>query len=205
MSGQAGRSTGKQPGDDNGAHRETAGERGVPLRIEHVDVFRRRGTYAPFPVVELLSDGRLALAFPSNDGPYQDHGFAWDWNVLTSADGGSTWAPNVRVSDRSIYRRVGITFNNQDVVGPVGMASTDEGAVITWSDSRGSAPFDAEDAYVTRVRFDDGILARAGAEDDDESPVVWVAMGAGIALGVGGAVFAVASRALRRPRSAVPA
>jgi Neuraminidase (sialidase) len=122
-----------------------------------------------------------------------------------STDGGKTWAPNIRVSDRSIYRRVGITFNNQDVVGPVGMASTDDGAVITWSDSRGSAPFDAEDAYVTRVRFDDGTLAGAAAEEDDESPVVWVAMGAGIALGVAGAVFAVASRALRRPRSAVPA
>ena len=117
-----------------------------------------------------------------------------------SNDGGKTWAPNVRVSDRSIYRRVGITFNNQDVVGPVGMASTNEGVVITWADSRGSGPFDAEDAYVTRVRFDDGTLAGAAGEDDDESPLVWGTMGAGVALGVAGALFAVAARAVRRPK-----
>ena len=66
---------------------------GLGLRIEHVDVFRRAGTYAPFPVVQLLEDGRLALAFPSNDGPYQDHGFAYDWNVRTSSDGGRSWLP----------------------------------------------------------------------------------------------------------------
>jgi hypothetical protein len=42
-------------------------------------------------VAELLPDGRLALAFPSNDGPYQDHGFAYDWNVRVSSDGGETW------------------------------------------------------------------------------------------------------------------
>jgi hypothetical protein len=64
---------------------------GIPLRIQHQDIFRREGTYAPFPVAELLPDRRLALAFPSNDGPYQDHGFAYDWNVRVSSDGGETW------------------------------------------------------------------------------------------------------------------
>jgi hypothetical protein len=67
------------------------GIRAPQLRIEHVIPFRRAGTYAPFPVVELLVDGRLALAFPSNDGPFQDHGFAFDWNVMTSQDGGLVW------------------------------------------------------------------------------------------------------------------
>ena len=61
------------------------------LHIQHQDVYRRQGSYAPFPVAELLADGRLALAFPSNDGPYQDHGFAYDWNVRVSADGGQRW------------------------------------------------------------------------------------------------------------------
>lgn len=68
----------------------TAAER-VALRIEHRDLFRRERTYAPFPIAELLADGRLTLAFPSNDGPYQDHGFAYHWNVLVSADRGATW------------------------------------------------------------------------------------------------------------------
>jgi hypothetical protein len=61
------------------------------LRIEHLIPFRQEGVYAPFPLLERLADGRLALAFPSNRGPYQDHGFAYEWNVMTSLDGGSTW------------------------------------------------------------------------------------------------------------------
>ena len=61
------------------------------LDIEHFTPFRREGVYAPFPLAEQLADGRLALAFPSNDGPYQDHGFAYEWNVMTSLDGGLTW------------------------------------------------------------------------------------------------------------------
>lgn len=61
--------------------------------MEHVVVFRRPGTYAVFPVVEALADDRLALAFPSNDFDFQDHGFVYDWNVLVSADHGRTWAP----------------------------------------------------------------------------------------------------------------
>jgi hypothetical protein len=60
----------------------------------HSVPFRRRGTYAPFPVVEPLAGGRLALAFPSNDGDHQDHGFVFDWNVLVSADGGASWQPS---------------------------------------------------------------------------------------------------------------
>ena len=66
----------------------------VPPQMEHVTPFRRAGTYAPFPVIELLADGRLAIGFPSNDGDYQDHGFMFDWNVLVSSDGGTTWTPS---------------------------------------------------------------------------------------------------------------
>ncbi|MBI3970612.1 MAG: exo-alpha-sialidase [Chloroflexi bacterium] len=66
----------------------------VPPHIEHGIPFRRAGTYAPFPVLEQLPDGRLALGFPSNDGDYQDHGFLFDWNVLVSEDCGTTWTPS---------------------------------------------------------------------------------------------------------------
>jgi hypothetical protein len=67
---------------------------GVELRATHSVPFRRAGTYAPFPLVERLPDGRLALAFPSNDHDLQDHGFFFDWNVLVSADAGDSWEPS---------------------------------------------------------------------------------------------------------------
>jgi hypothetical protein len=108
-----------------------------------------------------------------------------------STDGGRTWAPNVRVTDRSIYRKVGVTFNNQDIVGPVGMASTDTAAHITWSDSRGSGPFDAEDAYFTRLRFDPLVVGSG----DESSPLLWALLGAGITLAVGGMALVLALRA----------
>lgn len=115
-----------------------------------------------------------------------------------SNDGGTTWSPNVRVTDRSIYRRVGVTFNNQDVVGPVGLASTDRAAHITWSDSRGSLPFDAEDAYFTRVRFDEQVVA---GSDENTSKVGWGVAGAGLGLAVGGIAFLIATRTITRSRA----
>jgi hypothetical protein len=69
-------------------------ESAVELRVAHDTPFRRAGTYAPFPVLDRLADGRLALGFPSNDEDVQDHGFLYDWNVLTSADDGATWSPS---------------------------------------------------------------------------------------------------------------
>ena len=116
-----------------------------------------------------------------------------------STDLGKTWSPNVRVTDRSIYRKVGVTFNNQDIIGPVGLASTDNATYITWSDSRGSLPFDAEDAYFTRVRFDEGVAA---ADDEETSPVAWAILGAGIALAACGAVLWFARRSGTTPSTA---
>lgn len=72
----------------------TAGQGLVPPHLQHAEPFRRAGTYAPFPVLEQLKDGRLALGFPSNDADAQDHGFMYDWNVLVSSDGGSAWSPS---------------------------------------------------------------------------------------------------------------
>jgi hypothetical protein len=65
-----------------------------PSQLQHGEPFRRAGTYAPFPVLDVLPDGRLALGFPSNDVDAQDHGFMYDWNVLVSSDHGSTWLPS---------------------------------------------------------------------------------------------------------------
>jgi hypothetical protein len=108
-----------------------------------------------------------------------------------SHDGGATWSKNVRVTDRSIDRNIGATFANRDIRGLVGIASTDTMAYITWPDSRaGDLPaFDVEDAYFTRVRFDQPPKAA-----DDGLDLASAGVGAGAALGVAGVVLLGARR-----------
>ena len=113
----------------------------------------------------------------------------------SSADEGRSWSKNLRVRDRSFDSTIGATFDNEDVRGPLGIASTREAALVTWADSRAGAlpEFDVEDAYFTRVRFD---TAADGSETgvDLRSAVV----GAGGALAFAGAIFLAAMRSGRR-------
>jgi hypothetical protein len=63
----------------------------VPLHAEHQDLWRQPGTYAAFPVVERLRDGRLAMAWLMNRQGFHDHYGIAEWPVLVSADAGATW------------------------------------------------------------------------------------------------------------------
>ncbi|MDQ4069706.1 MAG: glycoside hydrolase [Actinomycetota bacterium] len=115
-----------------------------------------------------------------------------------STDGGATWSENVRVTDRSIDRAIGATFNNRDVRGLVGIASTNTMALVTWPDSRAGDPpvLDIEDAYFTRVRFPQ----RAPGGNDDGLEAASAGAGAGAALALAGLVLLLGTR-LRRPAS----
>lgn len=117
-----------------------------------------------------------------------------DIYMTSSTDGGSTWSPNVRVNDRAIDTSVGVTFSNFGLRGTIGIASTEKSAFVTWPDSRaGNADLQSEDAYMTRVRFTDDVLATA---DSGSSSATWVFLGASIALVVGGLALAAATRAV---------
>lgn len=114
-----------------------------------------------FPGISVAPDGRLDVAWHDfrNDPFFTPGGDVEqrysDVYGASSSDGGKTWSPNFQVSDRSIDRKIGVTFDNEDVRAPIGIVSTEDSALITWPDSRaGAAPeFDVEDAYFTRVRF----------------------------------------------------
>ena len=114
----------------------------------------------------------------ANPERWSDVYYSW------STDGGATWSKNVRVTDRSIDRNIGATFNNRDVRGLIGIASTDTMALITWPDSRAGDPptLDVEDAYFTRVRFPQ----RTTDESDDNFHMASAVLGGGVALGVAG-------------------
>ncbi|MDQ3304724.1 MAG: glycoside hydrolase [Actinomycetota bacterium] len=121
----------------------------------------------------------------------------WDVYYTTSDDGGRSWSTNTRVTNPSVDGRLGVTFNNNDVRGPMGIASTADAAYLAWSDSRATGPQaqEAEDAYLSRVRF-----AAPGPLGGDEggSEVWWAALVAAGALVVGGLALAAAARRPRR-------
>ena len=184
----------------------------TPIELSDDDPAGKFNQY--WPGISVAPNGRIDVAWhdfrgdphyvPQGTGPMGLGSTSQQFSNIYytfSNDAGRTWAPNIRVTDRSIYRRVGVTFNNQDIVGPVGLASTNSAAHITWSDSRGSVPFDAEDAYFTRVRFDD---VEVGSQESGASRLGWGVAGAGLGLALGGLAFLVATRATRRSAPAVP-
>jgi hypothetical protein len=75
------------------AHIGAAPGTGEPRRVDHQVLFRREGTYAAFPLAEVLADGRLAVAWLMNDRGVRDHYGVYEWRVNVSADEGRSWQP----------------------------------------------------------------------------------------------------------------
>jgi hypothetical protein len=119
-----------------------------------------------------------------------------DVYLSSSRDGGVTWSPDLKVSDRSIDARLGIGFSSFQIRGPIGVAATDSATYVVWPDVRaGDATAQAEDAYLTRVRFDDTLVTSA----TEASHAPWIALGAAIALVVGGLALGAVTLAGRQP------
>jgi len=152
-------------------------------------------------VISVAPDGRIDVAWYDfrNDpffrpGETGNMGSAvgeryWDVYYSYSTDGGASWAPNLRVTSPSLDGDVGITFNNYDVRGPLGVASTDTAAYLAWPDPRPTSSTDvqAEDAYFSRVRFEQ--TAPLGTDAGRTPGWQWALLGAAAALVVGGLVL----------------
>lgn len=187
-----------------------------PVQLNDDDPARGANQY--FPGVSVAPGGRIDVAwydfrndpFFSADAGGGSMGSAegerwWDVYHTHSTDGGETWSANTRVTDRSVDGEAGVTFNNQDIRGPIGVASTDGAAYVTWSDARASSgEFDAEDAYFTRLRFDAAEPAAAAAAPAGTG-WLWAVLGGGAGLLVGGLVLVLALRAGRGRAAARPA
>lgn len=117
-----------------------------------------------------------------------------DVYMTSSTDGGRTWLPNLRVTDRSIDTNIGVTFSNFGLRGTIGIASTDDAAYVVWPDSRSGNPdLQSEDAYLTRVRFSDEPVARS---TPSSSKVPWIGLGAAVALAIGGLALTMVTRSV---------
>jgi len=121
-----------------------------------------------------------------------------------SSDGGRTWSPNERVTDRSIDRRLSVWSTG--VNGPVGLASTDTAAYVAWDDSRNSTvESQTQDVYFSRMRAPGAPVPGAGAGGGGASEWTWAALGVSVALALGGAGLLVARRAAAGEGRAAPA
>lgn len=171
-----------------------------PVRINDTEPQRTWLWNELWPSVAVAPGGRVDVAWydwrtdpqASPDGnAYQD--------VFTSfsTDGGRSWSPDLRVSDRSIDRRISIYELGMGA--PVGLAAREGMTYFAWDDTRnGDDRTRTQDIYFTRGRY--GQMADVGLAGSVPGPssLLWVGVGVGGALLVAGLVLAVGARMARR-------
>jgi hypothetical protein len=158
-----------------------------------------------FPGISIAPNGRIDVAWWDfrNDALYNSAGngnttrrdaTCFDIYYTSSTDGGRTWAPNSRISDRSMNQWEGLAMHPYyDLRAPVGVASTDEEAYVAWSDSRhGSFELPTEDVFFGRVVHVDRLAAGGEPAVKTSSLLLGLAIGLVVA---GLAVSAMAWRA----------
>jgi hypothetical protein len=104
------------------------------------------------PNMNIAPNGRIDVAwwdFRNDAGNFRN-----DVYMASSDDNGRTWSPNIRVTDRSIDRKIGPWSNGFDVRQPVGLAATDRYTIAAWDDTRNGDPDgEAQDLYGAFVQF----------------------------------------------------
>ena len=144
-----------------------------PVKLNDVDPRRRWDFTEMTPWMTVTPGGRLDTAwydwrddtaFTPAAGTVRATNALQNVYYSSSVDGGRTWTPDQRISDRSIDRRASDVWAT-GVHGPVGLASTEHVVYLAWDDTR-NAVTDAktQDVYFTRVRMDGeaGVLGRRG-------------------------------------------
>ena len=151
------------------------------------------------PSVGVAPNGRVDVAwwdFRDDTG-----GFTNDVYYAYSEDGGETWSDNLRITDRSIDRRIGIWSNGYDMRTPIGIGSTNDLATLAWDDTRNSIKVgDGQDIFAGIVQF-----SAVGGGGSDAARIALAALGglAAVGLILLGVSFA-ASRGNRTAARAVP-
>jgi hypothetical protein len=105
------------------------------------------------PNLAVAPNGRLEAVwwdFRDDPGTYSN-----DVYYSSSTDNGATWSKNVKVSDRSINRKIGPWSNGFDERQPPGIAATDAYTVLAWDDTRnGDAVSQTQDIYSDEVQYE---------------------------------------------------
>lgn len=179
-----------------------------PAQVNDAVPERRWNYPEAYPDLAVAPGGRVDIAWydwrndPAYDPEEGDNAFQ-DVYYSYSADGGQTWAANLRITDRAIDRRLG-PWATGSVRGTLGLAALDSGAYLAWDDTRnGNETTQAQDVYFARVRLQDaGEFFSAAGTSPSWIPLVAVAGGG---LAVAGLVLLAAMPAIRRSRRPAPA
>ncbi len=175
----------------------------APMKINDADPLRKWTFNESFPGVSIAANGRIDVAwYDSRDDPTaradaQQHLPLQHVYYSHSSDGGRTWAPNVRVSDRFINRNIGVWETG--IRSPVALRSAQDVVHMAWVDTRnGDAATDNEDIYFARARFTDPAQAFGGEARGTEGRWPWFLLGVAVTLTFSGAAFLVGTRLGRR-------
>lgn len=147
------------------------------------------------PGISVAPTGRIDVAwYDDRLSPGGAEAGFQDVFYTSSDDQGRTFSPNLRVTDRSVDRNIGVWGNNIDSNHNVGVASTDGAVYFAWQDSRNGDPqLQSEDIYTAKL-----VLSGPEGVAAGESKALWGLVGAGIALAIGGLVLLVGTRVARR-------
>ena len=144
------------------------------------------------PEMGVAPNGRIDVAWYDFRG---QSGFAPDVYATSSSDGGATWTPNVKVTDRPIDFSIGVSAYS-DVRQPPGVASANQYTAFGWADTRlGNPQTQTQDVFANVVQY-----SPLPASGSTVLPVL-AAVCAGLVL-AGAVLFLVL--ALRRRRESAP-
>ncbi|MGI8983479.1 MAG: sialidase family protein [Acidimicrobiales bacterium] len=127
------------------------------------------------PNMSVAPNGRVDVAWwDTRDDPGIR---ANDVYYTYSQDNGRTWAPNIRVTDQVIDRRLGVWGNNFDQNSPPGIASVNAYAILGWDDTRFSRGEDGNVEIADPISGGEGI--GGGIQDVFISSVQFAPVGGG--------------------------
>ena len=162
------------------------------------------------PNVTAAPDGRIDVAWwDTRDDPGITSN---DVYYTTSSDNGNTWSKNVRITDQTDDRRVGVWLNNFNMSTPPGIISTNAFTLFGWDDTRASDP-----ATITQNQLIGPQDIGGGTTDIYTAAVQFKAIGGGVSKAVKvalagiigvlavGLVLVFASFATRRRTAGPPA
>ena len=156
------------------------------------------------PGIAVAPNGRIDIAW--YDYRYSPRGGSGagvqDVFYASSSDQGRTFGPNIRVTDRSIDRSIGVYAGAIGTNINVGVASSNSAVYLTWQDSRNGRPnTQSEDVYTATIQLDGRASAADAVATDDDAIAGWVFLVSGMAIGAGvacGLVWLAASRSRSR-------
>ncbi len=104
------------------------------------------------PDLAIAPDGRVEVAWW--DFRHDNGNFATDVYLATSRDNGISWSRNIRVTDRSVNRRIGVWYNNSDIRQAPGIVATNRYTLVGWDDTRhGDETTQTQDVYSSMLQY----------------------------------------------------